>query len=126
MCPRTVRLGLYDSLVLTDRQTGASEASRMTRARLLHPANVALALVGLAFIAWEIVAALFDRGTLSVMVTLSEYVWWLRDTAPVVGYPAIVGFCSWLLFHFLFGGGQLRALVAGAVLGLIFWLAVAR
>lgn len=76
----------------------------ITRKRLLHPANIALAVVVLAFALWEIVAAVFDRGTLSVMVTLSEYVWWLRDTLPWLGYPLILGFCGWLTFHFLFQG----------------------
>ena len=77
-----------------------------SKRRLLHPANIALAVILVAFAAWEIVAAIFDRGKPSVMVTLSEYVWFVRSV-PWLYWPllaVVTGFCAWLWIHFTFQG----------------------
>lgn len=74
------------------------------RRRLLHPANIVLAVILVLFAAWEIVAAVFDRGKASVMVTLSEYVWAIRDI-PWLYWPMLIiitAFCLWLWIHFTF------------------------
>lgn len=94
----------------------------LSKRRLLHPVNIILAAIAVAFTAWEIVAAVMDKGWFSFMVTLSEYVWWLRDALPFVGYPLIFGFCSWLLFHFVNGNSALVPLAAGLFGGLLYWL----
>lgn len=81
-------------------------AEPLKKKRLLHPANIVLALIVVAFVAWEIVAAFFDKGRLVVMVTLSEYVWYARNI-PWLWWPMlalITGFCAWLWVHFVFQG----------------------
>lgn len=63
---------------------------------------VVLAAIGLAFVAYELIAAFVKRGSLAAWITLSEYVW--RFEGHRLSRRAVVlALMAWLTLHLVVG-----------------------
>lgn len=73
------------------------------RRDLKHPANIALGVLALAFVVWEVLGAFVEWSYLRVIVTFSEYTWAAED---YIGWPLqilVIALCALLATHLAFG-----------------------